>query len=53
MGQGLINPRAEIQAFFDTQVKGIIGQIMKQLDWMQLHRNDEHVVTYFLGLKVR
>jgi hypothetical protein len=38
-------PRSEIQGLFDTQIKGIIGQIGKQLDWMQTNRSSDRVVT--------
>lgn len=43
----MANPRyrLEIQALFDTQIKGIMGQIRKQLDWLQTHRIEDHVVS--------
>lgn len=37
--------RSEIQALFDTQIKGIASKISKQLDWMQTHRNRDSVVS--------
>lgn len=38
------NRRAEIQELFDTQIRSIIRQITRQLDWMEINRSNEHVV---------
>lgn len=40
--------KVEIQSLFDTQIKGILKQIRKQLDWMQINRTSDHVVWYTL-----
>jgi hypothetical protein len=38
--------KADIQSLFDTQIKGMLKQIKRQLDWMQSNRASESVVCY-------
>ncbi|CZR58700.1 related to hsp70 protein [Phialocephala subalpina] len=48
-GGKMVFARAEIQALFDRQIQGIIVQIGKQLDWMQIHRHGDHVKLLVLS----
>jgi hypothetical protein len=41
----LTRDREEIQALFDVQIQGILGQIKDQLDWMQRNGKMEQVVS--------
>lgn len=42
----LTDHRFEIQSLFDVQIAGIIRKIDKQLDWMQVNRSRDDVVSY-------
>jgi hypothetical protein len=44
--------RAEIQELFDVQIRAIIRQITRQLDWMQINRFNEHVVCTYIPNKL-
>lgn len=43
----LTRVREEIQALFDVQIQGILGQIKDQLDWMQRNGKMEQVVSNY------